>query len=396
MCNASHKDFRPGRKMMLNAVGTPAALETYIRMEQHETHRFLRRVIDSPDQVQYHLRMLAGTIIMRIVYGHDVSSGRDEYVDLIEGVNADLNKAATPGNFLVDFIPLFFFSLVACFPRWFPGTGWMDTADRMRASVDEVLTKPMNLVREQLARGTARPSFVSDEIDRGAYGEKLLAWTAEALYAGGADTVVSALGTFFLCMTLFPETQAKAQQELGSVIGNDALPTWEDRLRLPFVNALIKEVLRWAPVAPQALPHSASEDGEYNGCFIPKGTIVIPNIWAFTRDPSLYADPDQFRPERFLGPSPQTDPHEFVFGFGRRVCPGVKLADSTLFLVVSNTLATLSIDKKLDPHGQPITPKVEYTGGAVVYPSKFECAIIPRNVRMKEFIMTVDDVPYDA
>ncbi len=57
MYNASHKYFRPARTMMLNAVGTPAALETYIHMEEHETRRFLRRVIDSPDDFKYHLRM---------------------------------------------------------------------------------------------------------------------------------------------------------------------------------------------------------------------------------------------------------------------------------------------------------------------------------------------------
>lgn len=80
-------------------------------------------------------------------------------------------------------------------------------------------------------------------------------------------------------MTLFPEAQAKAQAEIDRVIGPDVLPTWADRERLPYVEALIKEVLRWAPVAPQALPHSASEDGIYEGYFIPKGTIVIANVW---------------------------------------------------------------------------------------------------------------------
>ncbi|EJD48318.1 cytochrome P450 [Auricularia subglabra TFB-10046 SS5] len=393
MCLANHPYFKPSRRMMLSAVGSRAALESYIHLEEHEVHRFLRRTIDDPDKVEFYLRKLAGTIILRVIYGYDVKPGDDEYVNLIEQVNHDLNKAATPGNFMVDFIPA-----LSHVPRWFPGTGWMREVDRMRATLDEVLTKPINFVREQLAAGTAYPSFVGSELLRPDWDEQkereLLAWTAEALYTGGADTSVSVTYTFFLCMTLFPEAQKKAQEEIDRVIGPDALPKWADRERLPYVEALIKEVLRWGPVAPQALPHAASADGVYNGYFIPKGTILVPNVWGYTRDPAVYPDPEKFSPERYLGPNPQKDPHEFVFGFGRRVCPGRQLGEASLYLVTSNSLATLQISKKIGKDGVPITPKVEYTGGAVVYPTAFECAIKPRNARAETLIRSVHDTPF--
>ncbi|KZV89549.1 cytochrome P450 [Exidia glandulosa HHB12029] len=393
MCLASHPYFKPSRRMMLSAVGSRTALEGYVHMEEHEVHRFLNRVIDDPDKVEYYLRKLAGTIILRVVYGYDVVPGDDEYVDLIERVNNDLNKAATPGNFMVDFIPA-----LAYVPRWFPGTGWMRATDRMRKNLDDVLTKPINFVKNQLAAGTARPSFVGSEITRPDWDEKkeqhLLAWTAEALYTGGADTSVSATYTFFLLMTLYPEIQARAQAEIDAVIGPDALPTWADRERLPYVDALIKEMMRWAPVAPQALPHAAAEDSTYNGYFIPKNTIVIANVYGYTRDPKVYPDPDRFDPERFLGPNPQADPRDFVFGFGRRVCPGRQLGEASLYLVTSNSLATLHVSKKIGKDGVPITPKVEYTGGAVVYPTAFECAIKPRNAKAEALIRSVHDAPF--
>jgi cytochrome P450 len=60
----------------------------------------------------------------------------------------------------------------------------------------------------------------------------------------------------------------------------------------------------------------------YEGYRIPEGATVIANVFAITRDEEMYPDPLEFRPERFLGPSPQVDPHKFVFGFGRRACPG--------------------------------------------------------------------------
>ena len=74
------------------------------------------------------------------------------------------------------------------------------------------------------------------------------------------------------------------------------------------------------------------EDDFYEGYFIPKGSILMANIHGFMHDPNTYTDPDAFRPERFMGSNPEMDPHALVFGFGRRVCPGRELADTSLWL----------------------------------------------------------------
>jgi cytochrome P450 len=75
-------------------------------------------------------------------------------------------------------------------------------------------------------------------------------WSAASLYAGGGDATVSFLHTFFLAMQLYPEVQRRAQEEIDRVIGNDRLPTLADRPNLPYIEVVIKEVLRWNPVAP--------------------------------------------------------------------------------------------------------------------------------------------------
>ena len=89
----------------------------------------------------------------------------------------------------------------------------------------------------------------------------------------------STLQFFFQAMSLFPEAQKKAQAELDSVVGPHRLPSYRDRASLPYVNAVLKESLRWHNVAPTVLPHSAGEDIEYRGYFIPKGTTLIANVW---------------------------------------------------------------------------------------------------------------------
>lgn len=148
--------------------------------------------------------------------------------------------------------------------------------------------------------------------------EYIIKWSTVAIYGGGADTTVSATFGFFLLMMQHPEVQRAAQEELDSVVGLDRLPSFDDRPNLPYINALVKELLRFAPVVPMGLPHVGLEDHVYNGYHIPKGAILLANIWNFHHDPTLYKDPNEFRPERFLGEKPELDTHSTVFGFGRR------------------------------------------------------------------------------
>lgn len=93
------------------------------------------------------------------------------------------------------------------------------------------------------------------------------------------NQTVSSIGTFFLAMALNPEVQQKAQDEIDRVIGTSQLPTLADRDRLPYVNAVVKEVFRWHPVVPMGIPHMSTADDMYDGYYIPKGSLLMPNIW---------------------------------------------------------------------------------------------------------------------
>lgn len=83
-------------------------------------------------------------------------------------------------------------------------------------------------------------------------------------------------------MGIYPEVQKKAQEELDRVLGPNRLPRFEDRSNLPYIEAIVKEALRWHPVAPMGIPHMSTEDDVYEGYFIPKGSLVMPNIWSVT------------------------------------------------------------------------------------------------------------------
>lgn len=89
----------------------------------------------------------------------------------------------------------------------------------------------------------------------------------------------SSVQTTFLAMSLYPEVLKKAQAELDAVVGPSRLPDWEDRGSLPYVNAIVKESLRWQNVVPLSVPHCTVTDDDFHGYFIPAGTIIVPNTW---------------------------------------------------------------------------------------------------------------------
>jgi Cytochrome P450 len=80
-------------------------------------------------------------------------------------------------------------------------------------------------------------------------------------------------------MALYPEVQRKARDEIDRVIGPGRLPTIADRGRLPYVDAIVKEIFRWHPAVTMGIPHMSTADDMYDGYYIPKGSIILPNIW---------------------------------------------------------------------------------------------------------------------
>jgi cytochrome P450 len=211
--------------------------------------------------------------------------------------------------------------------------------------------------------------------------EHIIKWSAATLYAGASDTTVSTINSFFLAMTLFPDVQKKAQAEIDAVIGPDRLPSFADQDSLPYIEALAKEALRWHAVIPTGFPHCVAEDDIHDGYYIPKGSVIVPNIWFMLNDPERYANPSEFNPERFLGndgKKPETEPRTICFGFGRRICPGIHLAEASAWLSIAMSLAVFDISKVVE-NGIEITPEVDPSSGTISHPKPFKCSIKPRS-----------------
>ncbi|KAF7373059.1 Cytochrome P450 [Mycena sanguinolenta] len=395
-------DRRSHRKMF-HEVFKVGAVEQFEPQELAATHELLRRLLRGPTDVMKDFRHLAGTIIMNVTYGIDIHGADDKYIRIAKEALDSISIASMPGAFLVDSIPA-----LKYVPNWIPGAEFKRKATEWKEIAQELLQLPFSETKKNIATGAARTSYTSinlrlsedlTDIEREEQ-EAIIKTTAANMYIAGVDTTVSAMGTFILAMLLNPEVQKKAQAEIDSVVGPGQLPSFADKPTLPYISAIVKEVLRWRNVTPLAFPHYVAADDEYRGYRIPANSLVIGNAWAILHDETVYPDPHSFRPERFLLSdgklNPTTrDPETVAFGFGRRICPGRHMAAASLWIVVASILSTFNIDKAIGENGEIIEPTHEYSPGIVSWvfatlrhnaltmvdrtPLPFKCSITPRS-----------------
>ncbi|KAG1892828.1 cytochrome P450 [Suillus subluteus] len=371
--------LRRHRKNFHSVIGTRAAMGKYSHVEEVETRRFLKRVFTKPDQLLAHVRHTAGAVILRISHGYEVKENNDPFVDVADRALVQWSRATAPGAFMADVVPF-----LVKVPEWFPGADFKRLAREWHDTLEEMVSAPYKFVVDQMAAGIAPESFTSNLLGGSplsAEDEHDVKWSAATLYAGASDTTVATINSFFLAMTLFPDVQKKAQAEIDSVVGPDRLPSFADQGSLPYIEAVAKETLRWHTVIPTGFPHCASEDDIHDGYYIPKGSVVIPNIWFMLNDPERYANPSQFNPDRFLandGKKPETEPRTICFGFGRRICPAIHFAEASVWLSIGMSLAVFDISKTIE-NGIEITPEIDPSSGTISHPKPFKCSIKPRS-----------------
>ncbi|KAJ7625699.1 cytochrome P450 [Roridomyces roridus] len=387
-------DWRIHRRLANRAL----SFKTSRKYEPHEqlaTRKLLKRMVSDPDAFFAHFRQMAGELTMAFTYGIDVLPSKDPYVTLAQDAVHTWAAALVPGLYLVDTFPI-----LKHVPSWFPGAGFKRKAREWRKLSWNMAELPFAETKRQMQldqeSGIAPSSFTADALNASKdatepvfYQERHVRSTAATMYVGGADTTVSALGTFVLAMLSNPEAQSKAQAEIDSVIGGDALPTFEDRDSLPYVSALINEVLRWNNVTPMAVPRLLTVEDEYKGYRIPAGSVVIGNAWGLLHDETVYPNPHAFKPERFLLPDGRLDPSVrdpgVAFGFGRRLCPGRHMATSSIWITVTSMLATLNIKKAVG-----CEPSYQYTSAIISEPLPFKCVIEPRSSKAAALIQSAD------
>ncbi|XP_022934574.1 cytochrome P450 98A2 [Cucurbita moschata] len=148
------------------------------------------------------------------------------------------------------------------------------------------------------------------------------------MITAGMDTTAISVEWAMAEIVRNPRVQKKVQEELDNAVGVDRIMTENDFSNLPYLQCVVKEAMRLHPPTPLMLPHRSNANVKIGGYDIPKGSNVHVNVWAVARDPAVWKNAEEFRPERFLEEDVDMKGHDLrllPFGAGRRVCPGAQL-----------------------------------------------------------------------
>ncbi|KAH7677215.1 coumaroylquinate(coumaroylshikimate) 3'-monooxygenase protein [Dioscorea alata] len=328
------------RKVCTLELFSPKRLQAFRPIREHEVSAMVRAIFSHVTQqenkgksfvLRSHLSSVAFNNITRLVFGKRFMNS--------EGVMDEqgLEFKAIVSNGLK-------FGGSLGIPEHIPWLRWMfpldeeayakhaNRRDRLSKAIMDEHTHARNI------SGGAKQHFIDALLtlqDQYELSEDTIIGLLWDMITAGMDTTVITVEWAMAEIIKNPRVQDKAQEELDRVISSNRTITEADFLSLPYLNALVKEALRLHPPTPLMLPHKASASVKLGGYDVPKGSVVHVNVWAIGRDPSMWKNPLEFRPERFLEEDIDIKGHDFrvlPFGAGRRVCPGAQLG---IYLVMA-------------------------------------------------------------
>ncbi|KAG0695355.1 cytochrome P450 [Suillus ampliporus] len=342
----------------------PKAAEAYEPLQMSHAKNTILDILNDPYNFQDHVKTYSATTIMKVAYGKTTpTSATDPEVIEVGQLVRMAGEVLRPGVYLVDSIP------------WLKYLPWYGR--ELKRGFERSMKLDMghlNRVKEQMQSNVdIGPSFAKYMLENGdLYGltESEMATLAGGFFGAATSTNTIAVCTVLMAAAYFPEEQATVQAELDVVVGRRRAPTFADKESLPHMHAFISEALRWRPVVPMGLAHRTTKDVIWENYCIPAGTTVFGNHWAISRDPEVYPEPDAFRPQRWIDDQGRLrdDLRNFVYGFGRRVCPGQHVADRSVF--INSLLILWAFRLALDPTKS--SDNMGFVNGEI---SKRPCAI---------------------
>ncbi|CAL1694557.1 unnamed protein product [Somion occarium] len=339
----------------------------HLPIQHAEASQLMYDLLERPEGLYTHIYRYSASVILSVVAG--IRSPQfegtivEDFDHLIRRVEYLLRPGGSP--------PVDLFPPLKYIPSRF--APWKTETKELRAKEEKLFFGILDHCVDRIKRDRRNGCFLEYVLDHQSYyglDYRKMAYLGGILLIAGADTTAVFLRWFVACMLTHPDIQRRAQQEIDEI-------------------AIIKEVHRFRPVTPTAMPHVTTADERVGEFLIPKGATIFMNVWAIYHHLDYFDNPEVFDPERYmrseLGNKPGVDTtglrNDLGFGGGRRICPGSNLASNSIFLNTMNLLWAFNLlPGKDEITGEPVSIDLNsFTGGLVAVPPPFPCEIIPRS-----------------
>lgn len=325
------------------------------------------------------LERTQSSVILALHYGLRIPSIKESILHEVIDIQKKVTYLAANPQ-LPDFLP---------FLRHLPSfvSPWQQHANNLYANQVDLYTR---LLRHGIAapswnatkqaRSTARTHAPSSSPDS----DLDLSFTLATSIQGGMETSPRQLLWLFVAALQNPHFKAHAHAVLDDVVGRERLPSFSDRTKLSYIDAVAHELFRWRPVSPGSIPRRADRADEFEDVKIVKGVTIMANAWAIGRDekvfdPSLGAVED-FVPERWLRDGRvRSDLPLPVFGQGRRICQGKRVAVDGTWLNIAHLLWAFDIEAV---KGEEVDPWDMVVVGFMTEPKPLKFRLVPRGDRV--------------
>ncbi|XP_063793830.1 cytochrome P450 2A13-like [Pseudophryne corroboree] len=351
------------------------SIEERIQEEAHFLVEALKETNGTPFNTTCLFREVSANIISAIIFGKRFAYEDPEFRRLMHIIDELYISIACFWGQLYDMFDLLM--------RYIPGPH--HKATKILFQLDKFIKERMDIEKETL--DPKRPRHMIDSFLIKMKEEKNNPLTefdmqnffinTSSLFLAGSETVSTTLRHGFLLLVKHPDIKRKVQEEIDQVIGRQRDPEPEDRESMPYTDAVIHEIHRYANVIPMNLPHSVSKDTMLNGFMIPQGTDVFPILTFVLQDPKYFPDPFTFNPDRFLDENGSFKKNDafLVFSAGLRTCVGEGLARLEMFLVLTSILQNFNITSPIDPKDLDISPQMV---GLTNVPRPHKTGFVPR------------------
>uniref|UniRef100_A0A670IR99 Cytochrome P450 family 2 subfamily G member 2 n=1 Tax=Podarcis muralis TaxID=64176 RepID=A0A670IR99_PODMU len=347
------------------------SIEERIQEEAQYLLEEFRKTKGLPFDPTFFLSRTVSNVISSVVFGSRFDYDDKVFLSLLRMINESFIEMSTPWAQLYD--------MYSCVMQYLPGRH-----NRIYYLIEEL--KDFIAERIKANQATLDPNNPRDFIDcfltqmekekgnpSSEFNLKNLVLTTLNLFFAGTETVSSTLRYGFLFLMKHPE---KVHQEIDHIIGLNRIPASEDRMNMPYTDAVIHEIQRLTDIVPMGVPHTFHFNMDL--CLMSfQGTDVFPLLGSVLRDPKYFSNPQKFNPGHFLDEKGRFKKNDaFVpFSSGKRVCLGEAMARMELFLYFTTILQSFSLKSLVPAKDIDLSPKLSGFGNI---PPTYELCLVPR------------------